>query len=82
MLNASDDREVLVSQIESMRDLIRIQSAEIAELRNVEVFLHHQIRNREIEVGMIHNSWTWKTGRFFLFPIRIVRVTFRRLVQR
>ena len=79
MFDIQDDREVLVAQIDSMRDYIRILTAENAEMKNAEMFLLNEIRRREIEIGMIHNSRTWKSGRLMLSPVRIVRTISRRI---
>ena len=79
MFDIQDDREVLVAQIDSMRDYIRILTAENAEMKNAEMFLLNEIRRREIEIGMIHNSRTWKSGRLLLSPVRLVRNIARRI---
>ena len=79
MFDIQDDREVLVAQIDSLRDYIRSQSAEIAERKNIEMFLLNEIRRRESEIGMIHNSRTWKSGRLLLSPVRFVRSVGRRI---
>jgi hypothetical protein len=79
VFDIQDDREVLVAQIDSMRDYIRILTAENAEMKNAEMFLLNEIRRREIEIGMIHNSRTWKSGRLMLSPVRIVRTISRRI---
>jgi len=79
VFDIQDDREVLVAQIDSMRDYIRILTAENAEMKNAEMFLLNEIRRREIEIGMIHNSRTWKSGRLLLSPVRLVRNIARRI---
>lgn len=79
VFDKQDDREVLVAQIDALRHYIRILTAENAEMKNVEMFLVSEIRRREIEIGMIHNSRTWKSGRLLLSPVRLVRNIGRRI---
>lgn len=79
VFSPGDDREVLVSQINSLRDYVRLQSAEIAELRNTEAHIKTELQRREDERNKIFSSPTWKVGRLVLSPLLLVRALLRSL---
>ena len=79
MFDAQDDREVLVAQIDSLRDYIRILAAENAEMKNAEMFLKSELRQREKEIQMIFSSITYQVGRIVLGPALLLRVLYRRV---
>ena len=56
MFDKQDDREILVAQIDSLRDYVRSQSADIAEMKNSEMFLLTELSRREREIAMIFSS--------------------------
>jgi hypothetical protein len=79
MFDAQDDREVLVAQIDSLRDYIRILAAENAEMKNAEMFLKSELRRREKEIQMIFSSITYQVGRIALGPALLLRGLYRRV---
>lgn len=79
MFNSADDREVLVSQINSLRDYVRTQSAELAELKNTENYLRSELRRREQEIQKLYLSPTWRTGRLILSPAILGRALARKV---
>ena len=79
MFNSADDREVLVSQINSLRDYVRTQSAELAELKNTENYLRSELRRREQEIQKLYLSPTWRTGRLILSPAILLRALARKV---
>lgn len=79
MFSSADDREVLVSQINSLRDYNRVQSAELAELKNAELHLKSELQRREQEIKRLHRSPTWRIGRFVLSPAIVVRSVVRKI---
>jgi hypothetical protein len=78
VFDKQDDREILVAQIDSLRDYIRSQSAEIAEMKNVEMFILNEIRRREREIAMIFSSRTYRVGRIILAPAFLLRGLYRK----
>lgn len=80
MFDAHDDREVLVAQIDSLRDFNRSQASVIAEMKNAELFLLGELRRRERELEMIQSSRTWKISRIILGPALLLRALYRRVV--
>ena len=78
MFDVHDDKEVLIAEIDSLRDYIRTQASEIAEIKNTEIFLFNEMRRREREIEMIYSSFTWKIGRLVLGPALLLRSIFRR----
>lgn len=79
MLSSADDREVLVSQVNSLRDHVRAQAAELAEIKNVEAHLILELQRREKEIQKIYRSPTWRTGRLILSPAIIARAVARKV---
>jgi hypothetical protein len=79
MFDTQDDREVLVAQIDSLRDYIRILAAENAEMKNAEMFLKSELRRREKEIQMIFSSITYQVGRIVLGPALLLRGLCRRV---
>lgn len=79
MFSSADDREVLVSQINSLRDYNRTQSAELAELRNVANSLKSELHRREQEIKKLYHSPTWRTGRLILSPAILARALVRKV---
>jgi hypothetical protein len=79
MFDTQDDREVLVAQIDSLRDYIRILAAENAEMKNAEMFLKSELRRREKEIQMIFSSITYQVGRIVLGPALLLRGLYRRV---
>lgn len=79
MFTSADEKEVLVSQINSLRDYVRTQSAELAELKNTENYLRSELRRREQEIKKLYLSPTWRTGRLILSPAILVRALARKV---
>lgn len=79
MFEVHDDKEVLIAEIDSLRDYIREQASEIAEIKNTEIFLFNEMRRREREIEMIYSSFTWKIGRLVISPALLLRSAIRRL---
>lgn len=70
----------LQSQVESLTDKLRLEMTRAyeAELQLGKVtgqLAHEMTRAYEAESGLraIHASFTWKLGRFFMIPIRVLR---------
>lgn len=78
-MSSADDREVLVSQVNSLRDHVRAQAAELAEIKNVEAHLILELQRREKEIQKIYRSPTWRTGRLILSPAIIARAVARKV---
>ncbi len=78
MFDKQDDRETLVAQIDSLRDYVRSQSADIAEMKNAEMFLLSELRRREREIAMIFSSRTYRVGRVILAPAFLLRGLYRK----
>ena len=78
MFDKQDDREILVAQIDSLRDYVRSQSADIAEIKNVENYTRSELRRREREIAMIFSSRTYRVGRIILAPAFLLRGLYRK----